>query len=147
VHRGERSAVGVIPGADTMSGAGADTLMCMRGPHRAWDTWGEGREGAMWARMAVCPGATVPGLRGSARSSGLQRLRALAGLLPEPRMPVWVIVSTSLLCSDACHPTLHSCRRQLIRQGFPFWKLGATPKVTRVSNSAEGILPYPSVLS
>jgi hypothetical protein len=119
-----------------MSGAGAesvDTLMCMRRPHRAWDTWGEGRRvgasGQEWqcAPPAGSGSATVPeGFRKQRALERSQRLHALAGLLPDP---VWVIVSTSLLCSDARHPTLHSRRRlwrQLIRHGFPFWKLGAT---------------------
>lgn len=149
VHWGERNAAGVIPGADTMSGAGADTLMCMRGLHRAWDTGGREEERVRCGREWQCAQRGCYGTGSeAARSSACGDLTRL----PDCSPTLWVIVSTSLLFSDARHPTSHSRHHLwqqliLIRQGFPSWKLGATPEVTRVSNSAEGILPYPSVLS
>jgi hypothetical protein len=61
------------------------------------------KSGSEWAGMAVCPAgsgsATVPeGFRKQRALERSQRLHTLAGLLPDP---VWVIVSTLRLCSDA----------------------------------------------
>jgi hypothetical protein len=126
----------VILGADTMSGVGAesvDTLMCMRGPHRAWDTWGEGRRvgasGQEWQCAQRGPGVLQyrKGSRSSARSSARSDFTRLPDYSPTPYGSS--LARRVCVPMHATYPTLHSRRhlwRQSIRHGFPFWKLGAT---------------------